>query len=106
MYSSCPSSALWCAVIVVIGIMWHYLYTHGGWWAVFKYWAMPYLVFNFWLSTYTYFHHRSAEIGWLTVCLVSGFAGEGGDYVWILDWCGSLNWWRAIETYIRRFQLH
>lgn len=66
-----PSPPNLRAVLVVVGIMWHYLYTHGGWWAVFKYWAMPYLVFNFWLSTYTYFHHRSAEIGWLTVCLVS-----------------------------------
>lgn len=55
-------------VVVVIGMIWHYLYTHGGWWAVFKYWGMPYLVFNFWLSTYTYFHHKSTEIGWIPVC--------------------------------------
>ena len=55
-------------VLIVTGMIFHFLYVRGGAWAIFKYWFMPYLVFNFWLSTYTYFHHKSPEIGWLEVC--------------------------------------
>merc|ERR1711871_949702 len=40
------------------------LYAAGGAWLWMKMWLMPYLGFNFWLSTYTYFHHKAADIKW------------------------------------------
>ena len=40
------------------------LYAAGGYWLWFKMWFMPYLGFNFWLSTYTYFHHKAPDIAW------------------------------------------
>ena len=45
--------------------MWHSLYSIGGVMLIMKMWFMPYLVFNFWLSTYTYFHHKSLDISWI-----------------------------------------
>jgi len=32
--------------------------------SVFKLFVVPFLVFHFWLSTFTYFHHRNANVGW------------------------------------------
>ncbi|KNC82503.1 hypothetical protein SARC_05203 [Sphaeroforma arctica JP610] len=57
------------ALAATLGLWYHFYYNldngDSGWWAVFKYWGAPYLCFNFWLSTHTYFHHKSRDIGWI-----------------------------------------
>eukprot|EP01104_Vermistella_antarctica_P006030 TRINITY_DN16769_c0_g1_i1.p1 TRINITY_DN16769_c0_g1~~TRINITY_DN16769_c0_g1_i1.p1 ORF type:complete len:416 (+),score=53.99 TRINITY_DN16769_c0_g1_i1:93-1250(+) len=50
--------------IVTVALICIELKSRGGWFAIVKYWVMPYVVFNFWLSTYTYFHHKSPDMGW------------------------------------------
>eukprot|EP00127_Corallochytrium_limacisporum_P004813 Clim_evm3s182 gene=Clim_evmTU3s182 len=58
---------VWRSVIIGVGVFgatMYGLYQHGGVGSIVKYWVMPYLAFNFWLSFYTYFHHRSPEITW------------------------------------------
>ena len=52
------------ALVTCLAI-WYTLYNLGGAWMITKMWIMPYLAFNFWLSTYTYFHHKSLNIPWI-----------------------------------------
>jgi omega-6 fatty acid desaturase (delta-12 desaturase) len=52
------------ATVLPCGFMFASLHAAGGAWLVLKMWGLPYLVFNFWLSTYTYFHHKAADIKW------------------------------------------
>jgi omega-6 fatty acid desaturase (delta-12 desaturase) len=33
-----------------------------GWWGLVKYWLMPWLVYHFWMSTFTLVHHTHPEI--------------------------------------------
>ncbi|MEO0855090.1 MAG: fatty acid desaturase, partial [Cyanobacteria bacterium J06648_11] len=33
-----------------------------GWWGLVKFWLMPWLVFHFWLSTFTIVHHTHPDI--------------------------------------------
>eukprot|EP00128_Syssomonas_multiformis_P017135 Colp12_sorted_trinity150504_noHs@28627 len=69
----------------------NYLFTMGGTWAFCKYWVIPYLIFNFWLSFYTYFHHRSPEITWKedenwNKAQAQLFDTAHVDYPAIIDW--------------------
>ncbi|MEM6445485.1 MAG: fatty acid desaturase [Cyanobacteria bacterium J06642_2] len=37
-----------------------------GWWGLVKFWLMPWLVFHFWLSTFTIVHHTHPDISFKT----------------------------------------
>lgn len=38
------------------------LFVFSGWWGVINYWLLPWLVFHFWLSTFTLIHHNHPDI--------------------------------------------
>eukprot|EP01134_Creolimax_fragrantissima_P008212 CFRG8212T1 len=84
--------------LVTVGGLWYGLYLTDGWWGVFKYWMVPYLCFNFWLSTYTYFHHKSRDIGWIekhnwNKAQAQLFHTAHVDYHPIIEWLHfDINW--------------
>ncbi len=53
-------------VIAFAAILFPILIFTTGIWGFIKFWLAPWLVFHFWLSTFTRVHHTSPEIGWTT----------------------------------------
>ncbi|MDV3347407.1 fatty acid desaturase [Leptothoe sp. ISB3NOV94-8A] len=49
-------------LFAVVALAW--LYYLGGIWAMGKFWLLPWLVFHFWLSTFTRVHHSAVDIPW------------------------------------------
>lgn len=55
------SRSIFFALAGLVATCW--IVSHFG--SVFSLWIMPFLAFQFWLSTFTYFHHRNPNgVGW------------------------------------------
>ncbi|WP_009634267.1 fatty acid desaturase [Synechocystis sp. PCC 7509] len=49
-------------VVVFAAIAFPLLIATTGLWGVVKFWLMPWLVYHFWMSTFTYFHHTASDV--------------------------------------------
>ncbi|BFM40471.1 fatty acid desaturase [Synechocystis sp. LKSZ1] len=51
------------AVVIIFGaVFFPVLVLTTGWWGLVKFWLMPWLVYHFWMSTFTLVHHTIPEI--------------------------------------------
>eukprot|EP01025_Chloroclados_australasicus_P010955 TRINITY_DN1468_c0_g1_i1.p2 TRINITY_DN1468_c0_g1~~TRINITY_DN1468_c0_g1_i1.p2 ORF type:complete len:421 (+),score=5.35 TRINITY_DN1468_c0_g1_i1:32-1264(+) len=53
------------SLVVVAGFMctvWPALVCYTGWIGLFNYWVMPWIVYHFWMSTFTVVHHTAPHI--------------------------------------------
>jgi omega-6 fatty acid desaturase (delta-12 desaturase) len=49
-------------VIIFAAIAFPLLFINVGFWGVVKFWLMPWLVYHFWMSTFTWVHHTAPHV--------------------------------------------